>query len=473
MLGGRLTTGGLQLLSFIPRSLPALAGLAVTAIVSPALAQVQSVTPYYGVVTVDKAKVHCGDNDRFYRIGELPTGWVVVVDGEGSAWSRIGYPSSFPALVRVQDVKIEGTAATLIEPSKLRAGNATAGYTLANSWKSLLDVPLPTGTKFDVLEAVKEGESVVGYKVTAPQAARAFVETRALRHATEAEVAAFKAKSSLPTLPSAATPIPGNPTPSATPAGNPAVNPTVPSGTPSNGGTETATAPANTTGVQPVKTPDVTPAFPAEAKGTERAVGSLEALENRFKEVWKQENAGAEVGEMKTEFERALAGTPEDQVGRRKALQNRINALQMRLDLYDKVRKQEEARARIDSNKTELTKQIEQWEQSRVYTIVGELRPSTVYDGKNLPLMYRIVSVGGTSPKTLGYLKSSKEVDLTKMLGQVVGVIGEATMDRSLKLNIVSAVKVDVLRSAPSPAPAQPAGTTANVEENGDGPMEK
>jgi hypothetical protein len=114
-----------------------------------------------------------------------------------------------------------------------------------------------------------------------------------------------------------------------------------------------------------------------------------------------------------------------------------------------------------------------------VYTIVGELRPSTVYDGKNLPLMYRVVSVGGTSPRTLGYLKPTKDVDVTKMINQVVGVIGEATMDRSLKLNIISPVKVDVLRStgftepaapataaAPTPAPAK----TAHTSEDSDGP---
>ena len=79
--------------------------------------------------------------------------------------------------------------------------------------------------------------------------------------------------------------------------------------------------------------------------------------------------------------------------------------------------------------------------------MVGTLQPSTVYDGQRLPSMYRIVSVGGVAPRTLGYIKEKPEFKLVEKLGLVVGVVGEATMDRSLQLNVITPVVVDVLRS--------------------------
>jgi hypothetical protein len=62
--------------------------------------------------------------------------------------------------------------------------------------------------------------------------------------------------------------------------------------------------------------------------------------------------------------------------------------------------------------------------------------------------MYRVVSVGGSSPRTLGYVRKSSELDLDRYIGSVVGVIGEAQLDRSLMLNLITPVRVDPLRSA-------------------------
>jgi hypothetical protein len=103
----------------------------------------------------------------------------------------------------------------------------------------------------------------------------------------------------------------------------------------------------------------------------------------------------------------------------------------------------------------------------------GQLQPSTVYDGQRLPLMYRVVSVGGSAPRTLGYIKKTERFDLDAMLGRVVGVIGDAVVDRSLQLNIITPIYVDQLRSdgsreavptadgSPSVPPASGAGSGA------------
>jgi hypothetical protein len=106
-----------------------------------------------------------------------------------------------------------------------------------------------------------------------------------------------------------------------------------------------------------------------------------------------------------------------------------------------------------------VNEQLKIAEDGRVYTMIGQLQPSTVYDGKKLPLMFRVVSVGGVSPRTLGYLKDEKDMSLLGKVGAVVGVIGEAQLDRSLMLNVITPVRVDVLKpksevpAAPAPAP--------------------
>ncbi len=99
MLGDRMNNG-----RFNMALLTSLAGSVI--LTAPALGDVQSVTPYFAVAT-EKASAHCGSNDRFYRIGDLTPAQVVLVDGEGEGWSRISYPSSLTAFVRVEDVKVE------------------------------------------------------------------------------------------------------------------------------------------------------------------------------------------------------------------------------------------------------------------------------------------------------------------------------------------------------------------------------
>jgi FtsZ-binding cell division protein ZapB len=461
-MGDRTNNGrfALALITSLTPLVGVAAGLAPMVLTAPALGDVTSVTPYYAVVTAEKTSAHCGSNDRFYRVGELTSGQVVLVDGEGDAWSRISYPSQLTAFVRVEDVKVEGGNATLTTASKLKASNAASGYT--GSWKALMDAPLPVGTTLKVIEPAKEGDVVVGYKIAAPESARAFVESRALRRATDSEVETFKTKGTVPALPAKPTTpetTPIKPTTPVTPGGQPdASKPSTPTPTP--------TGPV-------VITPDSKdakiPAVPA--KPEERVVGTYERLEETFNTVWKQPVLTSEVGELQAEFQRAAdaaKGKPELQ----KALQARIDALKLRVDFREKLRKQQEARDALNKNKSQLEEEVAAWEKTRVYTIVGELQPSTVYDGKRLPLMYRVVSVGG-SPRTLGYLKESKDTDLTKMIGQVIGVIGDSTLDRSLMLNIIDPIKVVTLKEA-QPAKETKDAPTAGVEEKGDeGPVKK
>lgn len=442
------------------------APVAIVAFEGLAMAQaVQDVAPYYAVVT-RKIPMRCGTGESFYRVSELEPGTVVYVDGESQVWDRISYPAGSFAFVRVEDVQVEGTNATLKNDSGLKAANLTSGW--AGSWQVLLKSPLPKGTALKVVEPVKEGEVVVGYKVTAPESARAYVESTSLRHATDTEVSDFKAKGSLPTL-LVTTPKPESPAPAAgegvkpAPEGvKPATDLTTPPAAP-KAGDQPTTPPevvptiqqkAATPGAKPEPgTPESTPVDPAA-----RRVGTLDQLEQTFQAVWKQPILSAEFDEAIVEIDRAMAGE-KDQF-RRRALQQRRDALEVRREAQSTMRRQQADRDKLDKTGTKIATQLAELERNRYYTIIGQLQPSTVYDGQRLPQMYRVVSVGGTAPRTLGYLRQSDKFDLNKMLGLVIGVVGDSQLDRSLQLNIITPVYVDVLRStpagelqAPSPAP--------------------
>lgn len=446
--------------------------LLVATACATASAQVQDVTAFAAIAT-ERAALHSGNGSNFYRVGELASGALVLVDGEGGGWSRVSYPADATAFVRVEDVTVEGTSARVKEPTRLKAANSAAGY--AGSWRALLSQPLPVDTVLKIVEPAKDGESVVGYRVQAPQSARAFVETRLLRKATEAEAAAIKSR--IPAAPKPApattpTSTPTTPAATATPTGTDltAAPITAPGGTPTAPPTtpgpvtitqETAANPAGTqAGGTPPTTPATTPAATPETP-EQRRWANVTNLERTFQNVWRQPILAAEVDELMAQYDAALA--EETNANRRRSLQQRRDALQLRVDFRNQMRAMEESRAQIDQQTIRLADQIRQLEASRYYTIVGQLQPSTVYDGQRLPLMYRVTSVGGTAPRTLGYIKKTDRFELDAMLGRVVGVIGDAVIDRSLQLNIITPVYVDQLRSDGSREAVPTADGSPNV----------
>ena len=75
-------------------------------------------------------------------------------------------------------------------------------------------------------------------------------------------------------------------------------------------------------------------------------------------------------------------------------------------------------------------------------------------------------------PRTLGYIKPDPRFALDGKLGQIVGVIGEASVDKDLKLNVITPVRVDLLQGvpvqptqqAPVQIPAAPSGQLPPVQ---------
>lgn len=497
----RLRMIGLTVGSLAP--LMAFAGLAACPAVAIAqTGKIKAVEPYYAVVVADRASVRAGDHDSYYVVTDATKGQFLRVDGEDARWSRVSYLSEWPAFVKAADGSFDAITKsfTLGKASTLMAFSVVSPD---HPWQALLagDRTTASGTKLKVLGEVKDSTGhVKGYKIVAPEGAQGFVETRNLRKATKEEVDAARAKGVLgtptpssattpaaasnPVTPPAptdtkpapvATPTPGAdrslvepqkpvgpdsaPSPAAAPAATPGASPAAtpgaaPGTTPvASPGTQPSEHPTIPQGSDPNAKPDepVKTAEPVKREPTaaERQAATLTQIDEAFRKLSAKDTDlfTAEYDQLIAEINKTVAGlgnSPNDE-GIKKQLQLRSDMLKLRVDLRDSMKSVEESRRKLNESIVKTSKVVAEAEKSKVYTAVGTLSSSDVYDGKNLPKMYRVVSADTGTPVTLGYLKPETAMALESKLGQIVGVIGEAAVDPTLKLNIITPVRVDLI----------------------------
>lgn len=447
---------------------------------APACGQMSNVTPYYVLVSGDSAVLKCGSSDTvsllnsMYPVAKLQRGQLLKVDAEGAGWSRVAYPVGTYAFVTSDSAQVDPTAktVTLTKDSRLKASNLTLG--LKGSWKDALEQPLKTGAKLNLAEAeaAVDGKGNTAFKVVPPESARAYIQSTAVRKATPEEVAAAQASpttappktteaAAASTSPGAS---PGSLTQPMTPT-SPASAPTPPAAP-----ATIAQAPASEPAPAPVATAPTVEPKPIEVKPS-----PYEKLEAAFDAVRKQPEDSAEYSELKSEFSSALAKLDtSDSSNRilRGRLQQRIDYLQLHSDIQAKKREFAASSEEVAQDEKKLAERLAEVDRARQYTIVGRLTASTIYDGKRLPLMFRVQAVGGPAPRTLAYLKPGDEtIKIDSKLGAIVGVIGEAKLDPTLKLNIITPARIDALEAAPAtdapernPAPAGGAGSEPKAE---------
>lgn len=488
-----------------------------------ASAQLKDVEPYYAIVSAANAPLRAGETNQFYSVGSVNQGTILVVDGEGQAWSRVTYPAGSFAFVRADDATYDSATKklTLSKASRLFAANPTSG--MNGSWKALLTTALPAGTSLNVLQVDEAKTSgVIAYRVPVPAEGRAFTESQNLRRATQEEVNAFRSKGgTVAELPkSAAAPAPTSApvaetkpvaaaptsTPTSTPtsapasapvtqpstgtpkvdtslvapmktegtAGAPAAGTTAPTAapvtidqgagaanpaiTPSTGSTPAVvpttatTTPTPTATTSEVATPAVRPVSPAM-----KTAARIKELDAAFSRVNAQPLGEAEYESLIAEYERSIEELSGELTPRQKAqLRGRLEILKFRKELREKQQALLNESSTTQQQNLQVLQRVTQVESTRVYTIVGQLQPSTVYNGQTLPLMYRIQSVGTSVPRTLGYIKPDPKFALESKLGMLVGVIGETAIDKELRLNVIDPVRVDLLQNVPAQPVQQP-----------------
>jgi hypothetical protein len=237
------------------------------------------------------------------------------------------------------------------------------------------------------------------------------------------------------------------------------------------------TAPAPTIGSKPpAAAPGSNPAAPTvEVKAPPPLPPSpYEKLEAAFEAVKKQPPETAEFGPLMSEIQKAMDKLDDSQASAtiRRRLDQRLAYLQLSLDIQAKRRKLAESQSMWSEHDKVIKQRMDEVAQTRQYTLVGRLSASSIYDGKRLPLMYRVQSVGGPAPRTMAYLRPDPKQGIDSKLGQVVGVLGESVMDPTLHINIITPLRVDTLEAAepadkaPTSPPTEPAKPAADAGDN-------
>lgn len=446
-------------MSLVGLGLPVVGSLGLAA---GALADVKSVPARWVVVDKDGAHLKCSDANIYYPVAILSKGTMLKVDGEGGGWLRAVYPEGLNAYVKAEEGLFDEAAKTvkLSKASKLMAANASG----TTPWWYLLENDLPAGTVFQNASAVKAADgSVQGFLVPAPGASRGYIRTELTRKPTDEELAKVQPPAPKPAeTPSESTPAPK---PSDT-AAKPAETTPAPASTeivkvdsgPVGGTPQTTPSPAGTT----TTTTIVTQSKRVSPEVTKR-IDDIAVLRDMFDRVLASADNESEVQTVISEFNRkidALGTTGED--GRiRRALEDRRGALYLKQEIIETRRRISDP-GNVDERLKQIRIAMESIEKQAIYTIVGRMLPSTVYDGKRgMPLMYRIESADISSTRTVGYVVPREGVDLLTKLGKVVGIVGDARFDGALNLNIVAPLRVDELRIVGGKFEVVPGSTSA------------
>ncbi|MBL8763787.1 MAG: SH3 domain-containing protein [Phycisphaerae bacterium] len=451
-------------------ALPLIGGLIGSGVVHTSTVQAQELRetePYMAVVVRDDTPLRAGNSTIYYAVATLKAGTVVRVDAEGAGWMRVEYPKGINALVKAEDTTGDpAKGLKLLRDSKLRALHLKEGDRA--SWCPLLEKPLAAGTELSVVQIIKPDAAPTAYVVKAPTGARGFINKDALRKATETEASSSVKAADAPVAPAAAGPTAAES--SASPAPERATTPVVittplPTAVPAQPGSPEPSAPPPAAPGEPEST-NARPAATALPAGP--VVRSQKQLIDLFYAVRNEPSDAPRISAAITEFDRAIAALGPSASDRRYAasLQKYRDVLALKIERNNLQRRLDTNRNEAQANIRRTEAVVSEWERNPVYTVVGILLPSNVYNREGgMPLMYRIQSSDRTFPRTLGYVAPTEGLDLQSKVGQLVGVVSHASRyDEALRVTIMAPDRVDLLGADGSaakitPVPPQPATT--------------
>jgi hypothetical protein len=494
-----ITAAAFSVLAFrprFPRAAACVAGWAApfAALVGApgaAWAQVETITPVYVTVERENVPMQCRIGSASYPVKTVTAGQVLKADGQTASMYRVEYPAGMSAFVKIEEASLaaDGKTVTLTRPSRLMAPNAEGGV----SWWYLLEKDLDAGTAFKLDKAVKgpDGKDA-GYLVPAPVGSKGYIRREFVRQATQAEIEKLLGKAPAEVKP--AEPKPAEPKPASGPGTDgtkpvtgPGVTnidvkpPATPQGTtpgtppatnpPVDGGQKPVEIvnPAHTdnppSGTGPATAPPPPGPAPVPAKATTLKAVDTETLTKLYSDALKAPLDQVELDAVIAEFQRTIEKLEKEQGTDRlrKQLDARVRVLKMRQELQSSTRQANSAGQQLQEQAKQMSEELKRLESMRQYTVAGRLVASSVYDGRTLPLMYRVLSPEPTSTRTLAYVAPDATANLIDKVGKLVGVVGDSRFDESLRVNIIVPTRVDLLGTVgsvtPTPAPATP-GTT-------------
>ena len=189
----------------------------------------------------------------------------------------------------------------------------------------------------------------------------------------------------------------------------------------------------------------VTPAEPAavlvapiaDRTTTPAPFGRLRDLDTRMLPLFLKPLEQQPIDRMIEAYERLLQdqSLPEDD---RQIVARRLAALRHNQHWAEALRPITEAKMQIEPTESPV-----QTQPTVRYGAVGKLVASRVYDGQRLPRMFRLVDP--LSHRTIAYVEPGGPIQAHKVLGRIVGIVGDQQYDAALKLHVILVSRVDIL----------------------------
>lgn len=441
---------------------------------------------FIGVVTADNVFVRSGPADSYYPIGRVNTGDLVKVTSERFGWGRIPttgptferkeffgyiiYPKTQPGRFRLAG---DGRTGRTLGRTDVLAPNLNTSFDPNDSWKPL--IRLEADTTVRVLQTLESANNLV-QKISLPDEAEVWVSMRFIERANEQQQAAWKRHFD----PEQQKELQAEAVPEAIPetladkhqvepqterTDAPAEQPNEQTAEAKRENEQKPDPPVLAREEQPAPTiepmdekPEPEPVLVPEPKPqpidpeieeqaeeptiAERLVAaSLEDLENAFESLRQEPIETAEVSPLRLMY-REFAERAEEEREQRFAEQ-RAEQLGLWEEIQQNRRRlaQLRSRAALTGERAEAARRAV--DDAGDYIAIGRLAVSTIYDGRRLPQLLRLQESG--TGRTVAYIQPDTDYDLTSMIGQLIGIIGEKEYDGGLRLNLIRARRVDLL----------------------------
>lgn len=448
--------------------------LVLGVIAAGACAAVAQEVPFEGVVVEDKVSVRAGAGRAYYVVGELSRGEKVQVNEVIFGWNKIDAPAGVFSYISKAFVDAQGDGKTGVVNTDRTEVYAASVKGPGESY--LGQVFLNRG---DTVRIVGEDGSY--YRIMPPARAYVFLPPGSVRRASalqeqqadESEApsaapepaAAAQEPAESPAVAAEPEPAPEAPAPAAVEPVTAAAAPpdaaqaaVLPDLVPSEASEQTASPQEAQAQAQPPATQPVEAAQAADGSptiSTPAISEALRAVELENLPLFLKPLEEQPIDQMIAQYEAVAA---EAQLSRfdQRIVEQRLAALRRNRELAQMLRQIAQARQEVEQTQQQEAAQAQRRAQEPArYDVIGKLLASSLYDGQNLPRMYRLVDPA--TGRTLGYVQPGGPLSTRAALGQLVGIVGKASYDSALKLRVFQIERIDVLDAdASTPAPQQP-----------------
>jgi hypothetical protein len=368
-----------------------------------------------------------------YPVGRVPRDTMVLVVEDRFGWAKVrptgeAFDSLHAFVVADHATVVEGETVRVDVRTPLKAANFAARENPARSWKEV--ARLEPGATLEFVETI-ESDGRGFHKVRMPETAEAWINLSFLKPATAEEVAALVAETSKASD--------GTPTPpgsleliAPSPAVVSAHRETVPGRAAASDGETVDEA----VGIE------VLVASESPAPAASASLDDLESAWATFQAKEQDERALGDYAELRDRY-LVLASASDSSAATRHRAKLRAEQILLQTEIQSRLL---ELRRMQEQNLMDLQaiREIREVMESRGdFDAVGRLNASLVYDGRRLPLLYRLQEPGEGA--TVAYLVPTRDFSLAELTGQLVGVSGDLRYDEALRLNIITPRRVDIL----------------------------